>query len=126
MSISLSGLDTARFDPDQQSAWPWRAGLVVNDPQLAAEVAAALADIRGEGALNVIRIGDGLAGNFNDDIRRGERPHALLLVSLIGILTYQTRIALRIAFRAGAETLSDCPLSTLSSAALNFSRSIHT
>jgi hypothetical protein len=89
----LSGLDTARFDPDQQSAWPWRAGLVVNDPQLAAEVAEALADIRGEGALNVIRIGDGLAGNFNDDIRQGERPHALLLVSLIGILNDQTWIA---------------------------------
>jgi pilus assembly protein CpaE len=39
-------LDTSRFETNRQSAWPWRAGLVVNDPKLAAEIAAALAEVR--------------------------------------------------------------------------------
>ncbi len=39
-------LDTSRFEPTRQSAWPWRAGLVVNDPKLASEIAAALAEVR--------------------------------------------------------------------------------
>jgi pilus assembly protein CpaE len=39
-------LDTSRFEPARQSAWPWRAGLVVNDPKLAAEIAGALAEVR--------------------------------------------------------------------------------
>src|SRR5580698_6535735 len=39
-------LDTTRFEPPRQSAWPWRAGLVVNDPQLAEEIGAALTEVR--------------------------------------------------------------------------------
>jgi pilus assembly protein CpaE len=39
-------LDTNRFEPSRHSAWPWRAGLVVNDPKLASEIAAALAEVR--------------------------------------------------------------------------------
>lgn len=38
--------DTTRFDTLRQSAWPWRAGLVVNDPKLAEEIAAALSEVR--------------------------------------------------------------------------------
>jgi len=39
-------LDTRNFDSPGQSAWPWRAGMVVQDPALAAEIAAALAEVR--------------------------------------------------------------------------------
>ena len=39
-------LDTDRFETSRQTAWPWRAGMVVNDPKLAAEIAAALAEAR--------------------------------------------------------------------------------
>ena len=39
-------LDTKRFETSRQSAWPWRAGLVVDDPKLAAEIASALAEVR--------------------------------------------------------------------------------
>src|SRR5580693_1207362 len=39
-------LDTTRFETPRQSAWPWRAGLVVNNPQLADEIAAALSEVR--------------------------------------------------------------------------------
>ena len=39
-------LDTSRFEPTRQSAWPWRAGLVVNDPKLASEIASALGEVR--------------------------------------------------------------------------------
>jgi pilus assembly protein CpaE len=39
-------LDTRSFDPSRGSAWPWRAGIVVHDPNLAAEIAAALAEVR--------------------------------------------------------------------------------
>jgi len=38
-------LDTRRFDTPRQTAWPWRAGLVVDDPKLASEIAAALAEV---------------------------------------------------------------------------------
>lgn len=39
-------LDTRRFETPRQSAWPWRAGLVVEDPQLASEIAAALSEAK--------------------------------------------------------------------------------
>lgn len=39
-------LDTSRFETSRQSAWPWRAGMVVDDPKLATEIAAALAEVR--------------------------------------------------------------------------------
>jgi len=39
-------LDTRRFETSRQSAWPWRAGLVVDDPALGTEIAAALAEVR--------------------------------------------------------------------------------
>ncbi len=39
-------LDTSRFETPRQTAWPWRAGLVVDDAQLAGEIAAALAEVR--------------------------------------------------------------------------------
>jgi pilus assembly protein CpaE len=35
-------VDTRRFETPRQSTWPWRAGLVVDDPSLAAEIATAL------------------------------------------------------------------------------------
>src|SRR3984885_15830202 len=38
-------LDTS-FETSRQSAWPWRAGIVVANPELAAEIAAALAEVR--------------------------------------------------------------------------------
>ncbi len=38
-------LDTSRFET-RQSAWPWRAGLVVSDPKIASDIAAALAEVR--------------------------------------------------------------------------------
>ena len=40
-------LDNRRFDTQRQSAWPWRAGIVVADPQLASGIASALAEVRG-------------------------------------------------------------------------------
>jgi pilus assembly protein CpaE len=39
-------LDTNRFETSPQSAWPWRAGMVVDDPKLQEEIAAALAEVR--------------------------------------------------------------------------------
>ncbi len=39
-------LDNRRFDPQRQAPWPWRAGLVVDDPGLTAEIAEALAETR--------------------------------------------------------------------------------
>jgi pilus assembly protein CpaE len=39
-------LDTSRFETSRQSAWPWRAGLVVSDPKLNAEISAALMEVR--------------------------------------------------------------------------------
>ena len=39
-------LDTRSFETSRQSAWPWRAGIVVSNPELAAEIAAALAEVR--------------------------------------------------------------------------------
>ncbi|HVY92473.1 MAG TPA: hypothetical protein VHA14_06990 [Bryobacteraceae bacterium] len=39
-------LDTHRFETSPQSAWPWRAGMVVDDPRLQEEIAAALAEVR--------------------------------------------------------------------------------
>jgi pilus assembly protein CpaE len=45
-ALLLMPLDTTRFETPRQSAWPWRAGLVVNNPQLADEIAAALSEVR--------------------------------------------------------------------------------
>ena len=39
-------LDTSRFETSRQSAWPWRAGLVVSDAKLNAEISAALMEVR--------------------------------------------------------------------------------
>jgi len=39
-------LDTRSFESSRQSAWPWRAGIVVDNPVLAAEIATALAEVR--------------------------------------------------------------------------------
>jgi pilus assembly protein CpaE len=39
-------LDTRSFETSRQSAWPWRAGIVVDNPVLAAEIATALAEVR--------------------------------------------------------------------------------
>ncbi len=39
-------LDNRRFETSRQSAWPWRAGMVVSDPQLVAEIGAALSEVR--------------------------------------------------------------------------------
>src|SRR5580704_12109422 len=51
MLLLVSGLltmplDTTVFETSRQSAWPWRAGLVVSDPRLAEEIAAALSEVR--------------------------------------------------------------------------------
>ena len=39
-------LDINRFETARQSAWPWRAGMVVDDPRLVTEISAALAEVR--------------------------------------------------------------------------------
>ena len=39
-------LDTRSFESSRQSAWPWRAGIVVDNPVLAAEIATALGEVR--------------------------------------------------------------------------------
>src|SRR6185437_17040434 len=39
-------LDTSRFETSRQSAWPWRAGLVVSDAKLNTEISAALMEVR--------------------------------------------------------------------------------
>lgn len=38
--------DTGSFESSRKSAWPWRAGIVVDDPKLTAEIAAALGEVR--------------------------------------------------------------------------------
>lgn len=39
-------LDTRRFETSRECAWPWRAGLIVDDEKLAEEIAAALGEVR--------------------------------------------------------------------------------
>src|SRR6185437_14843822 len=39
-------LDTSSFENSRQSAWQWRAGIVVANQELAAEIASALAEVR--------------------------------------------------------------------------------
>jgi pilus assembly protein CpaE len=47
-------LDTKRFETTRQSAWPWRAGMVVDDPTLSAEISAALAELRATCVFQII------------------------------------------------------------------------
>ncbi len=89
-------LDTSRFETSRQATWPWRAGLVVQDPDMSAEIAAALGEVR---AACVFQIQ--ASAPPSDILALIERDRPDLLFVELGATTLQAREWMSSVQRAG-------------------------